>query len=195
MEPNQSNNHTYTQDQLKDIFTVVNNTHLNLKGTKRKSLRASFLKWKQDNKQPGAFDLMLALFTSEDRFEKQQDNWERICKAYEYTLEDFINHKPIPYGKYMKRMRMKDERIDELEREIDEVMEKNDLISLEDHRDEIRELKKEHRLKYDLMEDQFIKADTKNKYYEDKMKAMEERYEYLIKSKDKLIDELENKKD
>ena len=67
-----------------DVFDMVNDTFLNLKGDRRRILRSQFMNvWKQ-NKNVGCADLFMALFNSIDRLE----SWERSLREEDNITQD-----------------------------------------------------------------------------------------------------------
>ena len=157
------NNIEYSKEDLKEIFEIVNSKYLHLKGRKKTISKNQFVSvWKQDNKNLSAFELMIALYNAESINDKHN---EFIKEFIEDTLsiDEVKSKKPISYFKHIKRMRWKDQEIEELEYRIETMMDDNSLISIEDHKIEIKELKNKYKNELDEKDDEIKKLEMKIK--------------------------------
>ena len=181
----------YSKQERGDIFELVNSQYLNLQGRKKAISKRQFTTvWKADNKTLSAYDLMIALYKSEEINNKQTEAMEKYFEDNGMSIDEVKNKRPVPYAKHIKRMRYKDEQIEELQNELDNVLEDNNLMSKEDHLKEIQEIKQEMREHIDIRNDRILKLETqlnfakedaeaklrianeKNKYLEEQLKLL-----------------------
>lgn len=129
-----------------DVFDMVNDTFLNVKGDRRRVLRSQFMNvWKQ-NKNVGCADLFMALFNSIDT----QDSWERslrddVNKGIGYTTKD-LKEKAMPFLTYRKIVNGIREESDELAQEIEDLRE--DCITNKEHKTAMKEATREQEDKH-----------------------------------------------
>ena len=127
--------------QKGDVFDMVNDTFLNLKGDQRRVLRAQFMNVWKKNKNVGAADLFMALFNSIDRL----DSWERslkndVDKGLGYSETD-LKDKMMPFLTYRKIVNGIREESDEMAQQIEELEEHS--ISQSDHKTEMKESRRD----------------------------------------------------
>ena len=129
-----------------DVFDMVNDTFLNVKGDRRRVLRSQFMNvWKQ-NKNVGCADLFMALFNSIDTL----DSWERslrddVDKGVGYSTKD-LKEKAMPFLTYRKIVNGIREESDELAQQIDDL--ENDSITREEHKTAMKEATREQEDKH-----------------------------------------------
>ena len=131
-----------TKQDKKDIFEVVNSTHLHLKGAEKSSLKRDFVDGWKLNKKIGAFQLMLKLYESENVYDKMNEAFLEYVKDG-YDNEHYKNHKHIPYAKHIQRMQWRNEEVEEAERQLEEIKEGKGYISQEEHEYELNKVKQE----------------------------------------------------
>lgn len=162
----------YSKDERGDMFELVNSQYLHLQGRKKAISKRQFTTvWKADNKSLSAYDLMIALYKSEEINNKQIEAMEKYLQDNGMTVDEVKSKRPVSYAKHIKRMRYKDERIDELEEELENVLEDNNLMSKEEHKETIKEIKKDHQEFIDLLQDKIIKLETQLKFAQDDAEA------------------------
>jgi hypothetical protein len=155
----------YTKDELKDIFDLVNSKYLHLKGRQMTLTKNQFVNvWKQDNKSLSAFDLMIALYNAETINDKDNEFVQQYMEDNAMCIDEVKNKKPVPYYKYIRRLRIKDHEIDELETKIENMMEDNDLMRIDDHNTEMKELKNKAKLELSEKDDEIEKLQSKLKF-------------------------------
>lgn len=131
-----------TKEDKKDIFEIVNSTHLHLKGNEKKLLKSTFCNSWKINKNVGAFELFMKLYESENVYDKMNDAFLEYVKDG-HGSEYYRNHKHIPYAKHVQRMQWRNEEVEKAERELEEIKESNGTISRVDHEYELNKLKQE----------------------------------------------------
>ena len=162
----------YSKEERGDMFELVNSQYLNLQGRKKAISKRQFTTvWKADNKNLSAYDLMVALYRSEEINNKQVEAMKKYFEDNGMSADEVKSKRPVSYAKHIKRMRYKDERIEELEEELDNVLEDNNLMSKTEHEEEIKQMKKEHQQFIDLLEDKIIKLETQLKFAKDDAEA------------------------
>tara|TARA_R110000737_G_scaffold307498_2_gene315394 strand:+ start:109 stop:705 length:597 start_codon:yes stop_codon:yes gene_type:complete len=193
----------YSVEQLKDIFEIVNAEHLHLKGAAKASAKRQFTTvLKRDNKSVSLFQLYMALYKSRDVYDSLNEWLKNYLNDPENNLSvnEVLSKNSIPYVKHIRLVRNLSEKVDELELELESVLEKNNLISREDHLQEMKQLRKTHLADLLLKEDEIQKLKnqlilcekdcssrlkTKDKY----IKNLEKQNAYKVKeSEDKLTD-------
>lgn len=165
-----------TKEEKKNIFETVNSIHLHLKGDQKKALKNSFCNVWKINKTVGAFELMVKLYESEDVYDKMNETFLRYIKDG-YSNEYYINHKSLPYAKHVRRMANREQEVDDLQNELDDLKEEKGFISQQDHEDKIKELKKEHKEIIRQKEDEINKLINFETGLRAKLDAANERYE------------------
>lgn len=171
-------NRILTAEEKADIFEIVNSEHLKLTGNKKKSTKSNFKKiWKPDNM---AYQLMIALYDSEDKYEEKNEWFQQYVEDNALGVNE-IKNKKIPYAKYLRRLRWKDEMIEELENKVDSVIEDNNLISKEEHDEKIKEMKEKHKFELEEKDDKIKKLEAQIKLFDSRMKAKDETHSQVIK--------------
>jgi len=184
----------YTKDELKDIFDLVNSKYLHLKGRQMTLTKNQFVNvWKQDNKSLSAFDLMITLYNAETINDKDNEFIQQYMEDNGMSIDEVKNKKPVPYYKYIRRLRIKDHEIDELENKIENIMEDNDLMRKEDHITEMKELKNKYKEELSEKDDEIAKFELKlklnNSDTDAKVTRLEKQLEYYKNELDKLTAE------
>jgi len=184
----------YTKDELKDIFDLVNSKYLHLKGRQMTLTKNQFVNvWKQDNKSLSAFDLMITLYNAETINDKDNEFIQQYMEDNGMSIDEVKNKKPVPYYKYIRRLRIKDHEIDELENKIENIMEDNDLMRKEDHITEMKELKNKYKEELSEKDDEIAKFELKlklnNSDTDAKVTRLEKQLEYYKNELEKLTAE------
>lgn len=184
----------YTKDELKDIFDLVNSKYLHLKGRQMTLTKNQFVNvWKQDNKSLSAFDLMITLYNAETINDKDNEFIQQYMEDNGMSIDEVKNKKPVPYYKYIRRLRIKDHEIDELENKIENIMEDNDLMSKEEHITEMKELKNKYKEELSEKDDEIAKLEMKlnlnNSDTDAKVTRLEKQLEYYKNELQKLTTE------
>jgi len=162
----------YSKEERGDMFELVNSQYLNLQGRKKAISKRQFTTvWKADNKSLSAYDLMIALYRSEEVNNKQADALQKYFEDNGMSVDEVKSKRPVSYAKHIKRMRYKDERIEELEEELENVLEDNNLMSKEEHEEVVKHMKKGYKEQIDLLEDKIIKLETQLKFAKDDAEA------------------------
>lgn len=126
----------YTKDELNDIFDTINSRHFKLKGRQKSITKRQFTTtWKRDSKSIGAFELAIFLYKSEDLYDESNEWLRNHLAENNLSPNECKTKKAIPYAKYIKRIRMKDEQINELTIDNENMLEDNNLITKEEHND------------------------------------------------------------
>ena len=154
----------YSKDERSEMFEYVNAEFFKLKGDKRKALRKAILTWKQ-NKQVGAFELFVMLYNSEDKYDEKNEWFKNYIK--DENMEAYKNKKSIPYAKHMRRMGWRNEEIEGLEVQLDNVLEDNKLISKSDHEEIIDKVKKDNSEVNQSLEQKIQKLEKELQYTKD----------------------------
>ena len=162
----------YEKQELKDIFDIVNSQYLRLKGKKKTISKNQFVNvWKQDNKSLSAYELMIHLYKAEEINDRQNEFLEKFMISSSMSVDEVKSKAPIPYRKYIARLRRKDEEIDELETEIDNMMEDKSLMYKEEHETLVKEIKKDLRQQIDEKDNLIGKLEMKLKHIDSDVEA------------------------
>jgi len=162
----------YSKEELADMFEIVNSQHLHIKGRKKTISKRQFTTvWKRDNKHLSAFDLMIALYKSEEVNDNNSEFMKQFMDNNMMGVDEVKSKRPVSYAKHIKRTRYKDERIEELEEELENVLEDNNLMSKEEHEEVVKDMKKGYKEQIDLLEDKIIKLETQLKFAKDDAEA------------------------
>lgn len=182
---------TYTLEEKKDIFEYVNNVHLHLRGDEKRRLkRAMTHVWKQ-NKNIGAFELFIKLYESHDTYDKMNEWFKQYVKECEETPEDYDRF--IPLAKHRRLLLYREHEIEDLEHEMKYVLEKQKVISYEDHEEQMYEKDKAHKQKYDELEDSYIKKNNQISIDSEKKDFTINRLADKVKYLEDVIKQLETK--
>ena len=165
-----------TKETKQNIFETVNSIHLHLKGEENKSVKRRFVYDWKINQSIGLFELMLKLYESEDVYDKMNETFLRYIKDG-YSNEYYTNHKSLPYAKHVRRMANREQEVDDLQNELDDLKEEKGFISQQDHEDKIKELKQEHKEIIRQKEDEINKLINFETGLRAKLDAANERYE------------------
>ena len=174
-----------------------------MKGAAKASAKRQFTTvLKRDNKSVSLFQLYMALYKSRDVYDSLNEWLKNYLNDPENNLsvDVVLEKKPIPYAKHIRLVRSVSEKNDQLELELESILEKNNLISREDHLQEIKKLNKFHVFRQLQKEDEIqslrnqliycekdcsSRLKTKDKY----IKNLEKQNAYKVKeSEDKLTD-------
>tara|TARA_R110000823_G_scaffold279870_1_gene398126 strand:- start:8162 stop:8737 length:576 start_codon:yes stop_codon:yes gene_type:complete len=162
----------YEKQELKDIFDIVNSQYLRLKGKKKTISKNQFVNvWKQDNKSLSAYELMIHLYKAEEINDRQNEFLEKFMISSSMSVDEVKSKGAIPYRKYIARLRRKDEEIDELETEIDNMMEDKSLMYKEEHETLVKEIKKDLRQQIDEKDNLIGKLEMKLKHIDSDVEA------------------------
>lgn len=152
----------YSKQDLKDIFDIVNSQYLHLKGKEKTISKNQFVNvWKQNNKSLSAYELMIHLYKAEAINDAKNEFLQKFMEDTGLTVDEVKNKKPIPYRKYISRLRRKDEEIEYLENEIDNLMENKDLMYKTDHNNEMKEQKQQYKQELAEKDDEIKKLEMK----------------------------------
>lgn len=180
----------YSKDERSEMFEYVNSEFFKLKGDKRKALRKAILTWKQ-NKQVGAFELFVMLYNSEDKYDEKNEWFKNYIK--DENMEAYKNKKSIPYAKYTRRMRWRDEEINELEVQLENVLEDNKLISKSDHEEILDKVKKDNFEVNQSLEQKIQKLEKELQYTKDscesKIRIAQDKASFFEKECNKLVNQ------
>ena len=180
----------YSKDERSEMFEYVNAEFFKLKGDKRKALRKAILTWKQ-NKQVGAFELFVMLYNSEDKYDEKNEWFKNYIK--DENMEAYKNKKSIPYAKHIRRMAWRDEEINELEIQLENVLEDNKLISKSDHEEILDKVKKDNSEVNQSLEQKIQKLEKELQYTKDscesKIRIAQDKASFFEKECNKLIKE------
>jgi len=182
-------NRILTAEEKAEIFEIVNSEHLKLNGNKKKATKSNFKKlWKPDNM---AYQLMIALYDSEDKYEEKNEWFQQYLTDTDISVEEVKNKKSISYAKYIRRLRWKDEMIEELENKLDNVIEDNNLISKEDHKQEIKDIKEKYKFELEDKDDKIKKLEAQINLFDSRMKAKTETHAQIVKNYEEQIKSLQ----
>ena len=132
----------YTKEELKVIFDIVNSTYLKLNGRKKTISKNQFVNvWSNKNKSLSAFELVIALYHAEGEHDKRSDFLEKYIEEYGWSDDYVKTKKAIPFATYIKRLRYKEEELDELRNEMDDIINEKGMMSNDAHYEVITELK------------------------------------------------------
>ena len=184
----------YSKQELKDIFDIVNSQYLHLKGKEKTISKNQFVNvWKQNNKSLSAYELMIHLYKAEAINDAKNEFLEKFMEDTGLTVDEVKSKKPIPYRKYISRLRRKDEEIEYLENEFDNMMESKDLIYKTDHDNEMKEQKQKYKQELAEKDDEIKKLEMKvtliNSDASARVNRLEQQAEYYKKELEKLTAE------
>lgn len=184
----------YSDSELKDIFDVVNSKHLHLKGRPKTIAKRQFVScWKRDNKTLSAFAVFMALYHSEEKYDEDNEWFKKYVEDNNLSVQEIKGKKKMPYAKYIKHLRYKDETIEELEMKLENVMEDAELMKKQEHRELMKELKEQHHQEVLTLEDREMKALTMGNIdtsrYQSQLRMKDKQIEYYKKELDKLTAE------
>ena len=184
----------YSKQELKDIFDIVNSQYLHLKGKEKTISKNQFVNvWKQNNKSLSAYELMIHLYKAEAINDAKNEFLEKFMEDTGLTVDEVKSKKPIPYRKYISRLRRKDEEIEYLENEFDNMMESKDLIYKTDHDIQMKEQKQNYKQELAEKDDEISKLEMKIKLIKSdadaKVDRIEQQLEYYKKELEKLTAE------
>ena len=177
----------YSKDERSEMFEYVNAEFFKLKGDKRKALRKAILTWKQ-NKQVGAFELFVMLYNSEDKYDEKNEWFKKYIK--DENMEAYKNKKSIPYAKHTRRMAWRDEEINELEVQLENVLEDNKLISKEVHTEQLNKVKEKHKFEIQEKNNTINNLELGAKLFDSRMKKRSDVHALQIREYEKQINKL-----
>ncbi len=146
-----------TRNKKQQIFEIVNNTHLKLKGDEKKLLKSSFVNSWKVNKNIGAFQLFMKLYESEELYDSKNEWWQELISNDSFLEDECKNGKYISVAKYERNMRYSAEERQELEQQLEEIENEKGYITEESHNEQMEQLKKEHFQEKRELGDQIIK--------------------------------------
>jgi len=132
-----------TKEDKQNIFEVVNNDHLRLKGKEKAALKRDFSSGWKLNKRIGAFELFMKLYESEDLYDSKNEWFKKYIADYGFSPEHYKSKKPVPIIKHIRRVHHADNQVLELEQKLEDIEEGKGYISQEDHEYKLNELKEE----------------------------------------------------
>jgi len=132
-----------TKEEKQNIFEVVNNDHLRLKGKEKAALKRDFSSGWKLNKRIGAFELFMKLYESEELYDIKNEWFKKYIKEDGFSPEHYKSQKPVPIIKHLRRVRHADEQVVELEQKLEDVAEGKGYISQEDHEYQLNKMKEE----------------------------------------------------
>ena len=184
----------YSKQDLKDIFDIVNSQYLHLKGKEKTISKNQFVNvWKQNNKSLSAYELMIHLYKAEAINDAKNEFLQKFMEDTGLTVDEVKSKKPIPYRKYISRLRRKDEEIEYLENEFDNMMESKDLIYKTDHEIQMKEQKEKYKQRLDEKDDEIKKLESKIKLINSdadvKVNRIQQQLDYYKTEIDKLTAE------
>ena len=187
------NNVSYSKEELAEMFEIVNSTHLHLKGdAKRRLKRVVTTTWKL-NKTIGALELFIKLYESESLYEEKNEWFKKFLEENDLSVNELKSKKPIPYIKHRKRMALRDEQIELLETKLENVLEDNELISKEDHKEALLEEREKWSEKILILQDKNDKMryelEMSKKDLENVKRSKDQQIEYYKTQLDKLTAE------
>jgi hypothetical protein len=151
------NNVTYSKEELAEMFEGVNSTHLHLKGEAKKRLKRVVTTTWKINKTIGALELFIKLHESEAKYMKETEWFKQFLDEADLSVNEIKSKKPIPYLKHRQRMALRDEQIENLQTKLENVLEDNDLISKEDHKEALLEEREKWQDKTLILQDKLDK--------------------------------------
>jgi hypothetical protein len=168
-----------------DIFEIVNTTHLHLKGDKKRATKGNFKRrWNADNM---CFTLMIALYNSEEQIEKLNGEIDEIPKVHK--PEDWDTQK-VSWKKYMRAILIRNEAIDLLEKQLDDVEAGKGYIKIDKHEELMKQQLEDQQVIIRDYGDQIRKWKKTANDYEYKCEKVSNRKDvqiaYLTKELDKL---------
>ena len=182
----------YSKADLKVIFDTVNSNYMKFKGREKTIAKNQFVNvWKQDNKGLSAFQLMIHLYKAEEIIDSKNEFFQQFLEDTGMSVDEVKSKKPVPYAKHTKRMRSKDQEIEDLELELANVLEDNNLISKHESDEIIKAMKQEHKLQTEEQENKIIKLEHElnmiGKDLESKLNIKDQQIEYYKTQVDKLL--------
>lgn len=187
------NNVTYSKEELAEMFEGVNSNHLHLKGEAKKRLKRVVTTTWKINKTIGALELFIKLHESEAIYMKQTEWFKQFLDDADLSVNEIKSKKPISYLKHRQRIAMRDEQIEMLETKLENVLEDNDLISKEDHKEAMNELKENHNQKHLILNDKISKLqyelDMSKRDLENVRNSKDQQIQYYKTQLDKLATE------
>ena len=187
------NNVTYSKEELAEMFEGVNSNHLHLKGEAKKRLKRVITTTWKINKTIGALELFIKLHESEAKYMKETEWFKQFLDDEELSVNEIKSKKPIPYFKHKQRMALRDEQIEMLETKLENVLEDNELISKEDHKEALLEEREKWQDKNLILQDKLDKMryelDMSKKDLENVRKSKDQQIEYYKKELEKLTAE------
>ncbi len=144
-----------TKEDKQNIFEIVNNTHLKLKGDGKKALKRQFMNWKI-NKTIGAFELFMKLYESEELYDSKNE-WFKELVGNDLSLEYDCKNGKISQAKYERHMLHAARDREDLEQKLEDVENGKGYITEESHKEQMEQLKKEHFQEKRELGDQIIK--------------------------------------
>lgn len=188
-----NNNVTYSKEELAEMFEGVNSNHLHLKGEAKKRLKRVITTTWKINKTIGALELFVKLHESEAKYMKETEWFKQFLDDAELSVNEIKSKKPIPYFKHKQRMALRDEQIEMLETKLENVLEDNNLISKEDHKEAINELNKNHNQNHFILNDKISKLqyelEMSKRDLENVKHSKDQQIQYYKKELDKLATE------
>jgi hypothetical protein len=151
------NNVTYSKEELAEMFEGVNSNHLHLKGEAKKRLKRVVTTTWKINKTIGALELFIKLHESEAKYMKETEWFKQFLDEADLSVNEIKSKKPIPYLKHRQRMALRDEQIENLQTKLENVLEDNDLISKEDHKEALLEEREKWQDKTLILQDKLDK--------------------------------------
>jgi len=86
----------YKDYELKDIFDVVNSKHLHLKGRPKTIAKRQFVNcWKRDNKSLSAFDVFMALYHSEEKYDEDNEWFKQYVESNNLSIQEIKGKLPL----------------------------------------------------------------------------------------------------
>tara|TARA_R110000803_G_scaffold82677_2_gene148872 strand:+ start:319 stop:897 length:579 start_codon:yes stop_codon:yes gene_type:complete len=181
----------YTKEELKDIFDIVNSTYLKLNGRKKTISKNQFVNvWQQENKSLSAFELVIALYRAEGEQDKRSDFLDRYVAESAWSDDYVKTKKSIPFATYIKRLRYKEEELDELRDEMDDIVNEKNMISNDSHQERMNALKKDMKVECDEKDNEVSKIQGQLKHLkmdtDSKINRLEEQVNYYKTALDKI---------
>jgi hypothetical protein len=187
------NNVTYSKEELAEMFEGVNSTHLHLKGEAKKRLKRVVTTTWKINKTIGALELFIKLHESEAKYMKETEWFKQFLDEADLSVNEIKSKKPIPYLKHRQRMALRDEQIENLQTKLENVLEDNDLISKEDHKEALLEEREKWQDKTLILQDKLDKMryelDMSKRDLENVRNSKDKQIEYYKKELEKLTAE------
>jgi len=182
----------YSKADLKVIFDTVNSNYMKFKGREKTIAKNQFVNvWKQDNKGLSAFQLMIHLYKAEEIIDSKNEFFQQFLEDTGMSVDEVKSKKPIKYAKHIKHMRSKDQAIEDLELELDNVLEDNNLISKDESDETIKALKREHKLVKEEQDNKIIKLEHElnmiGKDLDSKLNIKDQQIEYYKNLSEKLL--------
>lgn len=182
----------YSKADLKVIFDTVNSNYMKFKGREKTIAKNQFVNvWKQDNKGLSAFQLMIHLYKAEEIIDSKNEFFQQFLEDTGMSVDEVKSKKPVSYAKYTKRIRSKEQEIEELQLELENVLEDNNLISKDESDEVIKALKQEHKLQTEENDNKIIKLEHElnmiGKDLDSKLNIKDQQIEYYKNLSEKLL--------